>query len=89
VARLTSNPTAAEVAGVLLAGLTHETLSPDATVRLAQQVVRLIHEEREAGNLLAFKAGHEAGFNAVANCSDDVPVERKYGWWMESTSWPS
>ena len=82
MARLTSNPTAAEVAGVLLAGLTHETLSPDATVRLAQQVVRLIHEERETSNLLVFKAGHTAGIETCSTGTFDIPVESKYEGWM-------
>ena len=82
MARLTSNPTAAEVAGVLLAGLTHETLSPDATVRLAQQVVRLIHEERETSNLLAFTAGHTAGIETCSTDTFDIPVESKYEGWM-------
>ena len=82
MARLTSNPTAAEVAGVLLAGLTHETLSPDATVRLAQKVVRLIHEERETSNLRVFKAGHTAGIETCSTDTFDIPVESKYEGWM-------
>ena len=82
MARLTSKPTASEVAGVLLAGLTHETLSPDATVRLAQKVVRLIHEERETSNLLVFKAGHTAGIETCSTGTFDIPVESKYEGWM-------
>ena len=82
--RLTSNPTAAEVGDHLLAKLLRPPVVHEEVVRLAQQVVRLIREERETSNLLVFKAGHTAGIETCGTGTFDIPVEPKYERWMET-----
>jgi len=82
--RLTSNPTAAEVGDHLLAKLLRPPVVHEEVVRLAQQVGRLMVEEREAGNLVAFKAGHTAGIETCGTDTFDIPVESKYERWMET-----
>ena len=82
MARLTSNPTSLEVAEHLLAKLLRAPIRREEAVQLAQQVVRLIYEEKETSNLLVFKAGHTAGIETCSTGTFDIPVESKYEGWM-------
>jgi hypothetical protein len=56
-----SNPTAVEVAGKLLFDIKQDHAAPRDWAERLGKVVQLIHEERDGGNLLAFRAGHKAG----------------------------
>lgn len=82
MARLTSNPTSLEVAQHLLDKLLRSPMHREEAVQLAQQAVRLIYEEKEASNLLVFKAGHTAGIQTCSTGTFDIPVESKYEGWM-------
>ena len=78
-----SNPTAVEVAGKLLFDIKQDHAAPRDWAERLGKVVQLIHEERDGGNLLAFRAGHKAGIETCSTGTFDIPVAFKFEMWME------